>query len=142
LIFPERSAMNDAPVKSLLPTLILSLALLAPAMAEPKEKKPYTLYAQFTEDTEVQLSTGARWMMDKGDCFPVYMFRDQQTKLILRLASATFTTEATHIRILKDSESGAALLSYRKNVNAFLKTQSEEWQKGAAKNKGPKPESQ
>ncbi len=134
--------MNDARVKSLSPILILCLALLAPAAAEPKEKKPYTLYAQFTEDTEVELSTGARWMMDKGDCFPVYMFRDQQTKLVLRIASATFTTEARRMRILKDSETTAALQSYRKNVNAFLKSQSDAWQKEAAANKGPKPESQ
>ncbi len=119
--------------------LLLSVAFYALRAEEPPVKKTYTVYAQFLEDTPVDLSTGARWMMDKGDCFPVYMFKNQQTKIVLQLASATFMVDASRMRILKDADAGTALQSYRKNLATFLKTQSDAWQKDKG-NKGEKGE--
>ena len=58
--------------------------------------------------------------MDKGDCFPVEMFKEQQTKVVLKLGGATFPTETAKVRIMKDSEAGAAIQSYRKNLAQFL----------------------
>lgn len=118
-------------MKSVVFLLLLSLIALSSVFGDPKPKKPYVLYAQFTEQTQVELSTGAQWLMDKGDCFPVYMFKDRQTKAVLKLASATFVADASRLRIMKDSEAEAALESYRKNVDSFLKVQSENWQKNA-----------
>ncbi len=105
---------------------------LPPAVsAGAKEVKHYTLYVQLIAPTEVELSTGARWMMDKGDCFPVYMFKEQQTKVIVKLASATFMLDTKKVRILNASEQAMALASYRKDVEEFLKTQSDAWKKQA-----------
>ena len=59
---------------------LLAIALLAslPA-ADAQAKKRYILYATLLDDTPVELSDGANWMMDKGDSFPLLMFKDQQT---------------------------------------------------------------
>lgn len=121
-------AMSASPEK---PTPVPRHSLPSAVSAGAKEAKHYTLYVQLTVPTEVELSTGARWMMDKGDCFPVYMFKDQQTKVIVQLASATFMLDTKKVRVLKESEQAMALASYRKDVEEFLKTQSDAWKKQA-----------
>ncbi len=117
-------------MKSIL-LVLLACAWLVPTVlaADPKEPKHYVIYAQFLDNTPVDLSTGAKWMMDKGDCFPVFMFKEQQTKVILKLDTATFMTDTAKVRIMKDSETAAALASYQKNVAEFTKTQSAGWKK-------------
>ncbi len=102
--------------------------LSATALADPEPQaapqgKPYILYAEFTENTAVELSNGAKWMMDKGDCFPIHMFTEHRTKVVLQLGPATFTTEAKHLRIMKETENGPAQVSYQKNLDEFAKTQ-------------------
>jgi hypothetical protein len=119
-------------VKILLPIfLLLAFGAAAILRAEDKAKTHYTIYAEFLQQTPVDLTTGAKWMMDKGDCFPVYMFKEHQTKVVLQLASATFTTDAIRVRILKDSDNARAIQSYRKNLDAFFKTQTDSWKKDA-----------
>jgi hypothetical protein len=123
-------------VKTLLPIfLFLALAAAAALRAEDKPKTHYTIYAEFLQQTPVDLTTGAKWMMDKGDCFPVYMFKEHQTRVVLQLASATFTTDVIRVRILKDSENARALQSYHKNLDAFFKTQTDSWKKDAESRK-------
>lgn len=116
----------------LLLAFLLTLVLLANA-EEAKPKKRFVLYAQFLEDTPVELSDGAKWMMDKGDCFPVYMFKEKQTKVVLQLASATFWTDASRVRILKPSEESMALEHYRKNLDNYLKARAKKWRDNAQK---------
>ncbi len=122
-------------MKILLLILLLSVLAMVPLRSEPvKAKKPFVLYAQLLQDTQVELSDGATWVMDKGDCFPIYMFKDTQTNVVLQLASANFMTEAWRVRVMKDAETPTALASYRKNVTSYLRAQSDKW-KDSAKSK-------
>ena len=100
--------------------LLVALALTADA-------REYKLYAALTEDMPVELSDGAKWMMDKGDVFPVLMFKDSQTKVVLQLAGANFLTDTRRVRILENREVPAGLLVYRKTVEVYLKTKAEKW---------------
>jgi hypothetical protein len=112
--------------------LFLLLAILPwPALLTAPAQKPFVLYAQFQELVTVDLSDGAKWVMDKGDCFPIYMFKEHQTKVVLQIGSSTFEVEAHRVRVMKESESPAALVSYRKNLEEFLKNRSENWKKDA-----------
>lgn len=108
-------------------TLLLCLASLlvatSPSFAQAK-KKEFKLYAQFTTETRVELSDGAMWMMDKGDTFPVVAYKNQQKNVVLQLAGATFMTDTSRIRILKDEEVEASMENYRKNVRAYLEARS------------------
>jgi hypothetical protein len=116
---------------ALLFTLLLAAALPLHAQTTVRAQKPFELYAQFLQDTRVELSDGAVWMMDKGDCFPVYMFKDHQTKVVLKLASATFQVDASNLKVLSEAENEAALVSYRKNLAQFLNKQPDIWTKEA-----------
>lgn len=109
-------------MKCLLPLLSLLISALVPLSASAKEKKPYVVYAEFVENTPVELSDGAHWMMDKGDCFPIYMFKERQTKVVLQLGKATFWTDAARIRVVKDGEENKAMLSYQKMLDSYLKS--------------------
>jgi hypothetical protein len=102
---------------------VLCLATLA----LPANARDYKLYAALLENTPVELSDGAKWMMDKGDVFPVLMYKESQTRIVLQLAGATFMTEARRVRVLPDSEIPAGLVNYRKNVEIYLKTKTEKW---------------
>jgi hypothetical protein len=95
------------------------LALAATAVAAPKK---FELYATFLQDTRVELSDGAVWMMDKGDVFPVEAYKNQQRNIVLRLAGATFMTATERVRILKPEEVPAGLEVYRNNVRAYLES--------------------
>ena len=103
-------------------TLLLALAPVAPA-------REFKLYAILLEDTKVELSDGAVWVMDKGDVFPVEAYKNLQKNIVLRLAGATFMTEtaSTHA-ILKPEEIAAGLEVYRKNVRAYLDSTSKKIQ--------------
>ena len=117
----------------------LHLVLLLAACAVPASAREFKLYAALLQDMPVELSDGARWMMDKGDVFPVLMYKESQTKIILQLAGANFMTETKRVRILEESEVASGLANYRKNVETYLKTKSEKW-RAASEPKKPAPE--
>jgi hypothetical protein len=113
--------------------LILSVLLLSlNAFALAQEKKRYVLYAMFTETTPVQLADGAKWQMDKGDTFPVVMFKDRQTKVILQLAGTTFMVGTDRIQTIEEENvTEAHLATYRANVSNYLESRSEKWKEQA-----------
>jgi len=104
-----------------------ALTLLV-ALAPAASAREFKLYAILLEDTKVELSDGAVWMMDKGDVFPVEAYKNQQKNIILRLAGATFATETSSTRILKGDEIAAGLEAYRKTVRAYLDSTSKKIQ--------------
>jgi len=109
-------------------TLLLGCTLRA------AEKKHFVLYATFTAQTRVQLTDGPIWLMDKGDTFPVIMYKDQQTKIVLQLAGTNFTTETANVKIIEDKEVTAQqLASYRINVQHYLDARAEKWKAEQAK---------
>ncbi len=111
-------------------TLICAL-LLVFASADGAGKKPL-LFAMLTKDTPVQLEDGAKWMMDKGDAFPVVMFKEQQTKLVLQLAGTTFLIPAANVHILEEKElTEEVLAAYRRNVASYIDGKSKKWQAAA-----------
>ncbi len=116
---------------------ILASLLLIASAASAKEFK---LYAVLLEDMPAELADGSKWQMDKGDVFPVLMYKEMQTKIVLQLAGTNFWTDTKRVRILKDSEVAAAIDRYRKNVEAYLKTDSEK-QKKQLRAARPKSES-
>ena len=112
--------------------LLLALLVSASPPAQSAEKKHFTLYAMLLDTLPVDLADGAQWMMDKGDTFPVVMYKDQQTKIVLQLAGTSFVIEAKHVRVFEDKElTPAALASYRRNVQTYIDTRSEQWKKRA-----------
>jgi hypothetical protein len=117
----------------------LHLVLLLAACAVPANAREFKLYAVLLQDLPVELSDGARWMMDKGDVFPVLMYKESQTKIVLQLAGANFMTETKRVRILEESEVAPGLVNYRKNVETYLKSKSEKW-RAASEPKKPAPE--
>jgi hypothetical protein len=119
---------------------LLLLLLLATTVctrgADPKAR-PFVVYAQFIVDTKVQLDDGSEWAMDKGDCFPIDMFKEHQTKVILKLGGSTFITDANRVRVMKDSEEAAALKSYRVTLDNYVKVKGDRWKRDAV-NGAPK----
>ena len=113
--------------------------LLPVLLALPAGAREYKLYAALLEDRPVELSDGAKWMMDKGDVFPVLMFKDSQTKVVLQLAGANFLTDTRRVRILENSEVPAGLLVYRKTVEVYLKTKVEKWRAASEPKKPEAP---
>ncbi len=112
--------------------IFLSVLLLAFAPAFGADKKPQ-LFAMLTQDTPVELADGAKWMMDKGDAFPVIMFKEQQTKLLLQLAGTTFLIPAANVRVLEGNElTDEVLAAYRRNVASYIDGKSKKWQAAAA----------
>ena len=109
------------------------------ALALTAHAREYKLYAALNEDIPVELSDGAKWMMDKGDVFPVLMYKESQTKIVLQLAGANFTTDTKRVRILEPREVPAGLVVYRKNVESYVKSISEKW-KAAYEPKKPAAE--
>jgi hypothetical protein len=57
------------------------------------------------------------------------MYKEQQTKIVLQLAGTNFLTDTARVRILSSKEVPAGLERYRKNVETYLKTQSDSWKK-------------
>jgi hypothetical protein len=117
--------------------LLLIAAVLA--RAQQPQGRPYIRYAQFLQDTKVTLTDGSEWAMDKGDCFPIDMFKDQQTKVVLKLGSATFTTDRSRVRVMDEKENDAGLRSYRVTLGSYLKNRGEEWKRDNAPTGTPAP---
>ena len=110
--------------------LIFSFCAVAPA----EEKKRYVLYAMLVENTPVQLADGSKWQMDKGDTFPVVMYKDQQTKIILQLAGTSFLVKADRVKVIEEKElTQEQLTTYRTNVSHYLDSRSEKWKTEQAK---------
>ncbi len=98
------------------------------------EKKRFALYAMLIDNIPVDLADGAQWMMDKGDTFPVIMFKESQTKVLLQLAGTNFLVETKHVRVIDEKNLTAGeLASYRRNVQTYIDTRSDQWKQRAAK---------
>ena len=105
-------------------SLLLILALCATSVAQ--EKKRFIVYASFLESTPVQLADGTKWAMDKGDTFPVTMFKEQQTKVVLQLAGTNFMTETSRVKIIEEKDvTPEQLATYRTNVQNYIDSRSE-----------------
>jgi len=116
--------------------LVLSIAILLAfcTLAPAQEKKRFVLYAALLESTPVQLADGSKWQMDKGDTFPVVMFKEQQTKIVLQLAGTSFVTDASRVKVIAENELTEAHLSnYRYNVTQYLDSRSEKMKAELAK---------
>ena len=112
--------------------LFLAVIVLVLAPAQSAEKQHFALYAMLLDTLPVDLADGAQWMMDKGDTFPVIMFKDSQSKVILQLAGTTFVVESKHVKVIEGKDLTAAeLASYRRNVETYIDTRSEQWKKRA-----------
>ena len=93
-----------------------------------QEKKRFVLYAMFLEKTPVALADGAKWMMDKGDTFPVVMFKEQQTKVILQLGGTSFLAPTNKVQVIEEKDiTPDHLASYRQNVANYIESRSEKW---------------
>ena len=78
--------------------------------------------------TDVHLADGAHWIMDKGDTFPVVMFKDQQTKIVLQLAGTTFMTDAVNVMVIQEKDATEKqIATYRDNVQRYLDGHVEKW---------------
>ncbi len=108
--------------------ILTLLSLLA--LAVSVNAGDFKLYATLLGETPVELSDGAKWMMDKGDVFPVLMYKESHTKMVLQLAGATFMVDAALARILKSEEVPAGLVVYRKNVELYLSGKADKWRAG------------
>jgi hypothetical protein len=103
------------------------------------EKKRFALYATFLEPTPVQLADGAKWQMDKGDTFPVVMYKNQRTDIILQLAGTSFMVPAARVEVFEEEYlTEAKLATYRANVHNYIESKSEKW-KERAKQAQPAP---
>lgn len=111
--------------------ILLGILLLmcAPGRAQGKR---LLLFAVLTRDSPVELADGAKWMMDKGDAFPVVMFKEQQTKVVLQLAGTSFLIDAANVRVLEEKEvTEEVLMAYRRNVASYLEGKSKKWRASA-----------
>jgi hypothetical protein len=101
------------------------------------EGKAIVLFATMTEDTPVTLADGAQWMMDKGDSFPVLMFKEQQTKVLLQLAGTNFLAPMTSVRILEENQiTSEELAAYRRNVVNYLEGKVKKWRQAVVDERG------
>lgn len=103
--------------------LLFLLVLAACCFGQTSGGRPYVRYAQFKEGTEVEASDGSRWAMDAGDCFPIYMFKDQQKRVVLQLGSVTFGTDTVRVQVLPESEEARARASYERTLANFTASQ-------------------
>ena len=74
------------PLVKLLTLFSVFMLALSSALPAQGAGKKLLLFAMLTLDTKVELEDGAKWMMDKGDAFPVVMYKEAGTKLVLQLA--------------------------------------------------------
>ena len=112
--------------------LFVAVLILVPAPAHAAGKKRFALYATLLDSLPVELADGAQWMMDKGDTFPVVMFKDQQSKVVLQLAGTTFLIDTKHVNVIEEKDLTAErLASYRRNVQTYIDTRSDQWKKRA-----------
>ncbi len=106
---------------------LFSILFLIFASADGAGKK-LLLFGMLMKDSPVELEDGATWMMDKGDAFPVIMFKEQQTKIVLQLAGTSFLIPAANVRVLEEKEvTEEVLAAYRRNVASYLDGKSKKW---------------
>jgi len=121
-------------VKRFLIFLLLLVSTSALAPAQEKEKKRFVLYGILLESIPVQLADGSKWEMDKGDTFPVVMYKEQRTKMILQLAGTSFLIAAEKVKVIEEKELTEALLAtYRSNVANYLESRSKKMRAEMAK---------
>jgi hypothetical protein len=109
--------------------------MLALASAHPADapRKKLLLFAMLTQDTKVELEDGATWMMDKGDAFPVVMYKEAGTKLVLQLAGTSFLIPVANVRVLEEKEvTDEVLTAYRRNVASYIDGKAKKWQAAAS----------
>lgn len=132
--FPPRMPKIMPVVKRLLIFLLLLACASAFAPAQEKEKKRFVLYGILLEGIPVTLADGSRWEMDKGDTFPVVMYKEQRTKLILQLAGTSFLVNAEKVKVIEEKELTEALLAtYRSNVANYLESRAKKMRAEMAK---------
>jgi hypothetical protein len=123
-------------MKSLLLLFIVSVLSLPPARAAEMEKKHYVLFATLLEPTPVDLADGAKWIMDKGDTFPVIMFKEHQTKAILQLAGTNFWVDTARLKLVEENEvTPEQLATYRRNVETYISKRASQWTEQASRKK-------
>jgi len=110
-------------------TLLISFLIATSTARSTARAYEFKLYATFIEETRVELSDGAVWMMDKGDVFPVVQYKNMQKNIILQLAGATFMTDTERVRIIKPEEVPAGIEKYRDNVRGYLDSTSKKIEK-------------
>jgi len=111
-------------------TLFALLGFLAAALTAGAGDR-VLLYAMLVEPQLVDLTDGARWQMDKGDCFPVVAYKESHTQVILQLAGAQFMVPSRTTRIVAEKELPKALASYRSNVNTYINAFTARWRANA-----------
>ena len=119
-------------MKSLL--LFFIVSGLAFSSARGAEKKHFMLYATLLESTPGDLADGAKWIMDKGDTFPVIMFKEHQTKAILQLAGTNFWVDTDRIKLVEEKDvTPEQLATYRHNVETYISKRASQWKEQAAR---------
>jgi hypothetical protein len=114
--------------------LLVFLTLVFGCSLQAAEKKHFVLYAMFMANTDVHLADGAHWIMDKGDTFPVVMFKEQQTKIVLQLGGTTFMTDAVNVMVIQEKDlTNEQFATYRANVQRYLDGHTEKWKAEQAK---------
>jgi hypothetical protein len=114
--------------------LVLVLGCSAARAAE-KEKKHFVLYAMFMANTRVQLTDGTEWIMDKGDTFPLMMYKEHGTKVVLQLSGTSFLTSTANIQVIQEKDvTPEQLATYKANVEHYLDGQAEKWKAAQAQN--------
>ena len=112
----------------LIATLLLGCTLQA------GEKKHYVLYATLTSEAKVEMADGSQWIMDKGDTFPVVMFKQEQTKIVLQLAGTSFTIDTVRVKTVEETAvTPEQLATYRNNVQHYLDGRAKKWKTEQAK---------
>ena len=130
-----RTAQKDSPLVNRL-FHFFTLLLCVGSTIRAAEKQPFVLYAALNENSPVEMADGSKWQMDKGDTFPVVMFKEQQTKVVLQLAGTNFIIPANRVKIIEAKDVTATQLeTYRNNVKSYIQNRSEDW-KAKAKAKG------
>jgi len=108
-------------------TFLLAILVFAGPL-EAGEKRHYVLYGVLIAETRVEMTDGSHWIMDKGDTFPVMMFKDQQTKVVLQLAGTSFMTDTARVKIVEDKDiTPEQLATYRTNVQHYIDGRAEKW---------------
>ena len=92
------------------------------------EKKRFVLYAMLKETVPVKLADGAKWVMAEGDTFPLLMYKEDQTKVVLQLAGTNFMVNASSVQVIAEKAiTEAQMETYRQNVKTYLDSQTEAW---------------
>ena len=108
--------------------LLLTSILLLAGPLHAADKKHFVLYAILTAEARVEMADGSHWIMDKGDTFPVVMYKDQQTKIVLQLAGTSFVVETAKVRTIEEKDiTPEQLATYRNNVQHYIDGRAEKW---------------